>query len=89
MGTRKVRTRDRKRQMPRLTKQVRIEISILSERIRVTRSLNMSENGFPSLEQYRIHSLPNGLHYIPNFLTPQEEQSLLDKVPPQNLHLLT
>ena len=32
------------------------------------------------MEEYRVHDLPHGLYYITNFLSPEEEQSLLDKV---------
>jgi hypothetical protein len=40
----------------------------------------MTENDLPELEQYRIKDLPNGLYYISNFISPEEEQSILDKV---------
>jgi alkylated DNA repair protein alkB homolog 6 len=39
-------------------------------------------SGFAELEKYRITSLPHGLYYIPNFIAPEEEQSLLDKALP-------
>jgi hypothetical protein len=32
------------------------------------------------MEQYRVHGLPHGLYYIANFVSLEEEQSLLDKV---------
>lgn len=34
----------------------------------------------PDMEQYRVDVGPHGLYYIANFLSPEEEQSLLDKV---------
>jgi len=34
----------------------------------------------PELDEHRIRSLPYGLYYIPHFLSPEEERSLLDKV---------
>ena len=34
----------------------------------------------PDMEQYRVDVVPHGLYYIANFLSPEEEQSLLDKV---------
>lgn len=40
----------------------------------------MNLNQFPELEEYRIDFLPYGLYYIPQFLRPEEEASLLDKV---------
>lgn len=35
-----------------------------------------------SLESVRITSLPSSFYYIPNFLTPAEQNALLQKVPP-------
>ena len=32
------------------------------------------------MEHYRVDSLPYGLYYIADFLSPEEQQSLLDKV---------
>jgi hypothetical protein len=40
----------------------------------------MTAEELAELEQYRITSLPYGLYYISQFLTPEEERSLLDKV---------
>ena len=37
-------------------------------------------DGIPELEEHRISSLPYGLYYLPHFLSPEEERSLLDKV---------
>jgi alkylated DNA repair protein alkB family protein 6 len=34
----------------------------------------------PSLEHARINTLPQTAYYIPNFITEQEEQNILDKV---------
>ena len=34
----------------------------------------------PGLEPQRIRSLPPGLYYLPSFLSPEEQRSLLDKV---------
>lgn len=34
----------------------------------------------PSLERARINTLPQTAYYIPNFITEQEEQNILDKV---------
>ena len=38
------------------------------------------DDGIPELEEHRIRSLPYGLYYLPHFLSPEEERSLLDKV---------
>ncbi|KAJ0151498.1 tRNA pseudouridine synthase 1 [Fusarium oxysporum f. sp. albedinis] len=35
----------------------------------------------PSLEHARINTLPQTAYYIPNFITEQEEQNILDKLP--------
>jgi len=40
----------------------------------------MSCTEVPALERYLIGGLPEGLYYIPNFLSPEEERSLLEKV---------
>ena len=42
----------------------------------------MTDAELPELEKYRIASLPHGLYYITQFLTAEEERSLLDKVSP-------
>ncbi|RMY64922.1 hypothetical protein D0862_15302, partial [Hortaea werneckii] len=34
------------------------------------------------LEQYRIPDAPASLYYIPNFITPEEEQHILESIPP-------
>ncbi|KAI7200848.1 hypothetical protein KC365_g18850, partial [Hortaea werneckii] len=34
------------------------------------------------LEQYRIPDAPPSLYYIPNFITPEEEQQILESIPP-------
>ncbi|KAI7597643.1 hypothetical protein KC343_g14666 [Hortaea werneckii] len=34
------------------------------------------------LEQYRIADAPASLYYIPNFITPEEEQHILESIPP-------
>jgi alkylated DNA repair protein alkB family protein 6 len=34
----------------------------------------------PSLHHARINTLPETAYYIPNFITEQEEQNILDKV---------
>jgi len=39
----------------------------------------------PDMEHYRVDSLPYGLYYIAEFLSPEEQQSLLDKVKKKNL----
>ena len=38
------------------------------------------EGGISELEEHRIRSLPQSLYYVPQFLSPEEERSLLDKV---------
>lgn len=43
-------------------------------------SNDMSADEVLELEQYRIKTLPYGLYYIPNFITIEEERSILDKV---------
>ncbi|PSN68275.1 hypothetical protein BS50DRAFT_676173 [Corynespora cassiicola Philippines] len=42
-----------------------------------------------SLEKYRIKSLPPNFYYIPNFISAEEEASLLNKIPPQRWTPLT
>jgi len=34
----------------------------------------------PDLEQYRVDALPHSLYYIADFLSTEEQRSLLDKV---------
>ena len=40
----------------------------------------MTSDTVPELERYRITSLPEGLYYISQFVTPEEARSILDKV---------
>ncbi|KAL5113624.1 hypothetical protein ACEQ8H_008489 [Pleosporales sp. CAS-2024a] len=42
-----------------------------------------------NLQAYRIASLPPDFYYIPNFITPAEEASILDKIPSQRWTQLT
>jgi hypothetical protein len=48
----------------------------------------MANAEFPGLEKHRIDSLPEGLYYIPNFLSPEEQRSLLEKVSPTTSWLI-
>ncbi|OCK77575.1 hypothetical protein K432DRAFT_418544 [Lepidopterella palustris CBS 459.81] len=41
------------------------------------------------LEPFRISSLPPAFYYIPNFITPEEEASILQKIPPSRWHPLS
>ena len=36
------------------------------------------------MQEYRVEGLPDGLYYIADFISPEEQQSLLDKVNPCN-----
>lgn len=47
---------------------------------RLLSSMNGDGDRFSALEKYRVESLPHALYYITNFLSPEEELSLLDKV---------
>ena len=57
----------------------RLKIAALTEPI-ITRHGMSAGSECPELERYRIQSLPCGLYYISQFLSPEEENSLLDKV---------
>ena len=49
----------------------------------------MNDAELPKITEYRIALLPLGVYYITQFLTPEEERSLLDKVCPSLSMLLT
>lgn len=44
------------------------------------RSSNIALGTKEGLEAFRIAGLPREFYYIPNFITPEEEASILDKV---------
>jgi alkylated DNA repair protein alkB homolog 6 len=48
----------------------------------------MTEDELPELDKYRIASLPYGLSYITQFITAEEERSLLDKVSLLNVRVV-
>jgi alkylated DNA repair protein alkB family protein 6 len=53
---------------------------VASEHGAIPNAARMSGTEFPGLERYRIDCFPEGLYYIPNFLSPEEGSSLLEKV---------
>jgi hypothetical protein len=66
---------------------VYLKIQSISECLFLTgagRVTSMADDELPEFETYRIASLPHGLYYITQFLTTEEQRSLLDKVSPLN-----
>lgn len=49
----------------------------------------MESSSGPSLQPFRIAALPPNFYYLPDFLTPSEETSILQKIPSQRWTHLT